>query len=163
VVRALVIAVAVAFAGYVLVVRLEHPKSFPPAPPSVKPPAGVEYSEFVLDLSGLSPTRGGEGGPAPSQAFVKLPRARLDLLIYLPLGSEEGTYRISLRAKNKILWAETAAAHLLNRKMSLEPKVDMGKFETGKYVFEVQSPGGIQLSQPVSLENVGKNKDHGHL
>lgn len=165
-VRALVIAAALASAGYLLVVRLEHPKTVPapsvkaPLPP-VRPPAGAEYSEFVLDLSGLSPTRRPEVGPAPSQALVKLPRARLDLFIYLPLGSEEKTYRISLGSKNKILWAETAAAHLRNRKMTLEAKVDMRKFEAGKYAFEVQAPGGIKLSQPVWLENVVQNKKHG--
>jgi len=82
-------------------------------------------------------------------------------LSYMPLRSEEGAYRISLRSKSKILWAETAAAHFRNRKMTLEARLDMGKFEAGKYAFEVQSPGGIQLSQPVSLENVRDNKKNG--
>jgi hypothetical protein len=151
-VRTLVIAAAVAFAGYVLVVRLERPKTLPPAPPSVKPPVGIEYSEFVLDFSGLSPTRGAKQRAAGSRRRVDIPSSPLDLTLTLPVGSEERSYTVTLTSKGHIFWSKSTQAHLRHGQMLLRVQADFRQVPVGNYDLEVQSSAGIRLIQPVSIQ-----------
>src|SRR6266851_2227942 len=71
---------------------------------------GRSDSEFLVDLTGVSAVRGDEReAPNPE---IQLARRSLSLAIRLPLGSEEGTYRISMRSASTVLWSQSAQAHL---------------------------------------------------
>jgi len=108
-------------------------------------------------MSHLSPIRGEQIAPSP-ETVASIPQKPLELILHLPLGSEEGSYAISLRAKDKILWAASAEARLRNHKMTLKAKADLSALPPGDYALQIESPHGVYLKQPVSLR--GKEQAH---
>ncbi len=127
----------------------------PPVPADTSPSVPV-YPEFVLDMSHLSPIRGEQTRPRPK--MVRIPQRPLDLILHLPLGSEEGNYEISLTANGQTFWAASAQARLRNHKMTLQVKADLSAVPPGDYSFQVESPRGVYLKQPVSLQGKEQGK-----
>lgn len=95
----------------------------PPVPTDTNPSVPV-YAQFVLDMSHLSPIRGEQTRPRPERV-ARIPQRPLDFTLHLPLGSEEGTYEISLMANGRTFWAASVEAHLRNHKMTLQVKADL--------------------------------------
>jgi hypothetical protein len=75
--------------------------------------------------------------------------------VVLPIGSEEATYQLSLKANGTTVWTEQAQAHLVDHNIILQVKLDLVKFPAGIYAFDVETASGFFLRQPVALKNSG--------
>ena len=107
------------------------------------------YSDFTIDLSAASVVRGPE--KETPQQEVTVPRSRLNLIVQLPLGSEEGPYRVSLRSGATVVWSEAADARLVNRIVTLKARIDLNRFAPGRYLLTVESNNEIRFSQPIQV------------
>lgn len=106
------------------------------------------YSAFTIDLSQASVPRG--TGQEPAREIL-LPQELLDLSIQLPIGSEEGSYQISLHSGPSVLWAQVGQAHLTDHVMKLRTQVDLRPFSAGKYEMTVESANGLRFVQPIRV------------
>jgi len=110
------------------------------------------YSPFSIDLSKVSPVRGSQN-PSTASLLVRVPKSPLDLTLILPLGSEERAYRVTLKDGTKTVWAKSVQAHLSNGQVLVRFEVDLTQLAPGHYDLDVESPTGIRLVQPVSVED----------
>jgi hypothetical protein len=120
-----------------------------PPPPETHNPT-VAYVPFSLDLSTLSPVRGGESPKTGRR--VSVPASTLDLTLTLPLASAEGSYDLKLNAGGRTFWSNAATAHLQKGKTLIRVEADFRKLSTGDYSLEVRSRAGIRLVQPISIQ-----------
>ncbi len=120
-----------------------------PPPPQSQTPT-VAYVPFSLDLSTLSPVRGGES--PKNGRRVSVPASTLDLTMTLPLASAEGSYDLKLNSGGRIVWSKSATAHLQKGKTLIRVEADFRQVPTGEYNLEVRSQAGIRLLQPVSVQ-----------
>jgi len=118
-------------------------------PPQTHTPT-VAYVQFSLDLSTLSPIRGGET-PQTGHQRVSMPASTLDLTMTLPLASAEGSYDVKLSSGSRTFWSKSATAHLQKGKTLIRVEADFRQVPTGDYNLEVRSHTGIRLVQPVSV------------
>jgi hypothetical protein len=123
----------------------------PPNPTSPVNPV-VAYSPFSLDLTNISPIRGSKPPTTGSQRRVRVPGSPLDLTLSLPLGSEEQTYSVSLKAAGRTFWSRSATAHLNKGQTLIRVQADLSQVPAGNYNLEVKSAAGIRLIQPVSIQ-----------
>jgi hypothetical protein len=119
-------------------------------PPQTHNPT-VAYVPFSLDLSTLSPVRGGET-PQTGHQRVSMPASSLDLTMTLPLASAEGSYDLTLNSGGRTFWSKSATAHLQKGKTLIRVEADFRQVPTGDYNLEVNSHAGIRLVQPVSVQ-----------
>jgi len=140
-------------ATYFVVNQREGPR-IPIRPQPGTGPGPIAFSPFTLDLRELSPTRAPTATGDQPRA-VSLPRKPLLISVVLPIGSEEGTYRLALKTRDKTVWTERSQAHLVEQKITLQVKLDIAQFPPGTYAFEVESASGFILRQPVALQNLG--------
>lgn len=134
--------------AYFVALQWEGPA--PPIPP--QPVVGttpIAASPFTLDLSELSPTRGPESRNAASPRRIQVPPSLLDLTLILPLGSEQQSYRMTLRSGDEVLWSQSAHAQLQDGQMLIKTEADLRQIPQGSYNLEVASAAGIRLIQPV--------------
>ncbi len=120
-----------------------------PPPPQSQTPT-VAYVPFSLDLSTLSPVRGGENPKTGRR--VSMPASTLDLTMTLPLASAEGSYDMKLNSGGRTFWSKSATAHLQKGKTLIRVEADFRQVPTGEYNLEVRSQAGIRLVQPVSVQ-----------
>jgi hypothetical protein len=120
-----------------------------PPPPQTHPPT-VAYAPFSLDLSTLSPVRGGETPKTGRR--VSVPASTLDLTMTLPLASAEGSYDLKLNSGGRTFWSKSATAHLQKGKTQIRVEADFRQVPSGDYNLEVNSHAGIRLVQPVSVQ-----------
>jgi hypothetical protein len=120
-------------------------------PPPQQTPPTVAYVAFSLDLSALSPVRGGEA-PHTGHPRLSVPASTLDLTVTLPLASAEGSYDLTLNSQAHTLWSKSATAHLQKGKTLIRVEADFRQIPSGDYDLEVRSHSGIRLVQPVSLQ-----------
>jgi hypothetical protein len=149
-------AVVIAIVAGILLNRLRQPNSPPvqvrKAPSHVPTaPQIAAYSPFSIDLSKISPVRGSQKPPTTSRR-IRVPNSPLHLTLILPLGSEEQSYRVTLKAGTKQIWSKSVPAHLTNGQVLIRFDEDLSNLESGRYDLEVASPTGIRLVQPVSIE-----------
>lgn len=159
VVRAVALGAALALGAYLLVIKLERPKNATTGTstaatgvPRTEPQTGPIFSEFILDLSKLSPARGSKPLATGSQRRVHVPSSPLDLTLALPLGSEEQSYRVTLRSGGQVFWSKSTQAHMHKGRILLRMEADFTQVPAGNYNLEVESSTGIRLSQPVLME-----------
>jgi len=112
----------------------------------------VAYSPLSLDLTNISPIRGSKPPTTGSQRRVRVPGSPLDLTLSLPLGSEEQTYSVSLKAAGRTFWSKSATAHLNKGQTLIRLQADLSQVPAGNYNLEVKSAAGIRLIQPVSIQ-----------
>jgi len=112
-------------------------------------PTPSPYAAFTLDLRSSSPVRG--TSPEPAKREIQVPQERLDLTIQLPIGTEEGTYQISLKTGPNVLWSQEANAHLSDHVVTLKAQVDLRSFSVGKYEIVIESAKGFRLVQPIQI------------
>jgi len=112
----------------------------------------VAYSPLSLDLTNISPIRGSKPPTPGSQRRVRVPGSPLDLTLSLPLGSEEQTYSVSLKAAGRTFWSKSATAHLNKGQTLIRVQADFRQVPAGNYNLEVKSAAGIRLIQPVSIQ-----------
>ena len=120
-----------------------------PPPPQSQHPT-VAYEPFSLDLSTLSPVRGGESPKTGRR--VSVPASTLDLTMTLPLASAEGSYDLKLNSRGRTFWSKSASAHLQKGKTLVRVEADFRQVPSGDYNLEVNSHTGIRLVQPVSVQ-----------
>jgi hypothetical protein len=130
-----------------------------PSPPPLQTHAGPSSTEpvktavaFRLDLSKVSPIRGAKPPTTGSMRAIPVPGSPLDFTLTLPLGSEEGSYVVRLRAGDHTLWSDSAQAHLHNAQILIRVQADFRQIPVGNYNLEVESPAGVRLTQPVLIE-----------
>ena len=87
----------------------------------------------TIDLSNYATLRGPEGN-APNPP-LQLTKGYLNLTLYLPAGSEPGTYDVQVvREPGQPLWSAQGEATFENYKATLRVKVDLSRFSPGLYL-----------------------------
>jgi len=158
---ALVCALFIAIGASLLLNRIRVPN--PPldthrAPNPVQPVnPTVSYAPFSLDLSTLSPVRGSEPSTTGSHQRVRVPSSPLYLTLTLPLASEERSYNVRLTGGGRTFWSKSAQAHLQEGQTLIRVEADFRQVPAGSYNLEVESPTGVRLVQPVSIETALPN------
>lgn len=117
----------------------------------------VAYSPFSLDLTNISPIRGSKPPTTGSLRRVRVPGSPLDLTLSLPLGSDEQTYSVSLKAAGRTFWSKSATAHLNEGQTLIRVQADLSQVPAGNYNLEVESASGVRLIQPVSIQATSPN------
>lgn len=110
-----------------------------PVPPSAREQKPAEAHVVVLDLRKRGVARGESNA---QDGHLNLPRGRLKLSIYLPIGSEEGNYevRISGRQKNQVLTAKGKAG-MQGHLNVLIVEADTSTFGAGSYTLAIREVG----------------------
>ena len=124
--------------------------TFPsPVPPSAQEQKPVEVQVVVLDLRKRGITRGGNNN---QEGDLDLPKGRLKLSIYLPIGSNEGDYEVRISGrKNKVLTAKGKAAMQGHRNV-LTVEADTSAFEAGRYSLAIRQVGWEWNRYPLKLK-----------
>ena len=122
-----------------------------PSPPQAPP---IQYEVALVDLRNRSPVRG-EQQPGPTETLVaSLPTRRLDLSVYLPIGSEEGRYEIRIvREGDTPLLTMAGVATLENRNVVLRLRTDLAGFTPGRYLLAVRKANFSWTQYPIALKN----------
>ena len=122
-----------------------------PAPPQTPP---TQFEVALVDLRNRSPVRG-EQQPGPTETLVaSLPTRRLDLSVYLPIGSEEGRYEIRIvREAQTPLLTVGGATTLENRNVVLRLRTDLSGFAPGRYLLAVRKANFNWTYYPIALKN----------
>ncbi len=115
-------------------------KKAPIVAPQVPPQP--EAREVALDLRNRSYTRG-EGTPRTTGTVknaLSLPRERLRLKIYLPLGSEAGKYEVQLRKGSTPIVFISGQAQIRAGITTFEFPADLSSLTPGNYFLAVRPP-----------------------
>jgi hypothetical protein len=106
----------------------------------------------ILDLRASSVPRGDT--PVPKAAATpRLPRANLELLIYLPVGSEEGVYEIVLvNASGQSALTSSGEGKLQNFVEVVPARLDLSGLTAGPYELRLRLAQGPWNSYPIMLE-----------
>ena len=108
------------------------------------------FQPYVLDLRDWLVLRGVE--EPPKRPLLKLPRARLSLAIYLPVGSEPDNYEMAISdPTGKQLVAGTGSAQLENHITVLRVRTDLRKLKAGDYVMGIRERNNSWYHYPIVL------------
>lgn len=132
---------------------LNNPRT--PEPPEIvdnRPTAPTpELPVGVLNLESESPTRGSEANPA-ERGLQRLSRQRMTLMIYLPLGLDEGQYEVEVaRPNGPALIHLTGKARIENGLTTLRVQPDFSTLEPGRYELRYRRPSGEWRKSDFSL------------
>ena len=95
----------------------------------------------VLDLRERSVVRG-ENAPETGQPPLETPRSAKNLVIDLPIGSNEGSYDVALfNPSGAELLRTSATAKLENHIVVLRAELDLGSVSPGSYFLGIRQPG----------------------
>jgi hypothetical protein len=104
----------------------------------------------VLDLRNRSLPRGGESNRVEPPLEVN--RGVKHLTVYLPLGSAEGPYEMSITTTaGGAVFATTTVASLKDGITSLETAINISSASSGQYVFQVRRPNSEWNSYALKL------------
>lgn len=108
---------------------------------------------LLIDLSNASPMRG-----APSFARSPAPPAipsspSVNLILKLPLGSEDRSYSIRLNSRGSAVWFHIAKPHFNQGQMLLHAHADFSRVPPGAYELAVVAKG-FRISIPVLVNNI---------
>lgn len=161
--RRLVIAgIAVAAAAVIAVFWLSRDATAPKVPSiaGTRPPQSSPTKSSGQTLTAVlnmqaSPTRGVDADPATSD-LQSLPRRRVaSLFIYLPFGSEPGSYSVQMlrdRGNREPVATFSGSAEIKDGLTVLTVSPDLSGFESGTYVFSVSRDGGNPWTCRVELK-----------
>jgi hypothetical protein len=108
----------------------------------------AEFVPFELDMREAAQVRG-VNSKAPVR---KLPRKALHLFIYLPLGSDTGSYSVDIKRKDQSVWSTATTAQFINKRISAQFDIDLSAYAAGHYQLELSSTQGLRLRQDLELE-----------
>lgn len=115
-------------------------------------PTVATYQPVNLDLRNWIVLRGEQPPSAPA-APIQLPHGRLDLKIFLPVGSEAGKYEVQVSPKmGKPLVNATGSAVIQNGITILRVKLDTLRLNPGHYVLGIGQPGEATNSYPLLVK-----------
>jgi hypothetical protein len=115
-------------------------------------PAGpVRIQAVTLDLTNQLILRGAE--EHPPNPPLQLPRGNLNLTVYLPVGSEPGTYEVQvLREPGQPVWSAEAEVKLENHKATLRARADFHNLKSGLYLLAIRQKGMSWSYSPLVLK-----------
>ena len=97
-----------------------------------------EFAVAVLDLRDRSPVRGDQK-PTSNDDVATLPARRLELSVYLPIGSEEGAYEMQiLRDTDFPLVTQTGTASLRDQTVVVTIRTDFTGISSGRYLLRLR-------------------------
>jgi len=100
----------------------------------------VRNEVAILDLRGQSVERG-EQNP-PDQAPLKIGRSTRRLVLYLPIGSKEGSYDVAMLSETGGEGAQTSGiAQIENHVLVLRADIDLAGVPPGSYVLGLRQRG----------------------
>jgi hypothetical protein len=127
--------------------RLEHrPKSeVAKKTPTPVVAATLNYSDWTAERS---------ASPSPSKRETpRLARARLAVTLLLPIGTEDGSYKVQIRsAAGEIVARASGTAAWTGAAEELKISLDLTPIPAGTYMIAIQSAEGSQRNYPVLLE-----------
>jgi hypothetical protein len=104
----------------------------------------------VLDLRNRGVTRGANSN---QEQDLDLPKGRLKLTIYLPIGSEEGEYEVRISGQQKgIVATVKCLASMQDHLDVLTVDVDTSSFPPGKYNLAIRQAGWGWNRYPLRLK-----------
>jgi len=107
--------------------------------------------QLVFDLRAWSSTR--SDAPREERPELRLPRAPVQLSIYLPIGSEDGGYDLQLQQSPPRLPLEARGeARLRNNIELLEVTLDTSKLSPGHYLLRLRRPPAGWSEYPIQIE-----------
>jgi hypothetical protein len=110
-------------------------------------------TNLVLDLRHKGVTRGATPEPQENDAVPRLPKSKLALSIYLPIGSEEGTYEVALfSSTGEPLSGAGGEARLESFIVILPVELDLANLAPGPYELRVRRIGTLWNTYSVLLE-----------
>ena len=124
-----------------VVVREEAAPNETPArrEPDQTPEPQTAFELAALDLRGQSLVRGETETVPPGANLLVLPARRLDLTVYLPIGSEEGAYELALaRQADAPLATARGDAVLVDQNVVLTARMDLSPLDPGVYLLGVR-------------------------
>ncbi|HUY13174.1 MAG TPA: zf-HC2 domain-containing protein [Terriglobia bacterium] len=90
---------------------------------------------LTIDLSHWLVLRGGE---QPVQAPVELKRARLNLAIRQPIGTDSGEFQVAISNGSRVLVQATGQGKLKNGITTVRVQMDCSKLHPGKYTLAIK-------------------------
>ena len=116
-------------------------------------PTVAMYRPFFLDLRNWIVFRG-EQPPGAHRGPIQLPRERLGMTIWLPVGSEAGNYAVQVSTElGKTLVAATGPAVIRRDGVTaLKVKLDISKLNPGSYVLSIGQPGAAANGFPLLVK-----------
>ena len=90
---------------------------------------------LTIDLSHWLVLRGGE---QPQQAPVELKRARLNLAIRQPIGTDSGEFQVAISNGSRVLVQATGQGKLKNGITTVRVQMDCSKLRPGKYTLAIR-------------------------
>jgi len=102
----------------------------------------------LLDLRNRGTTR---GASTKTGEDLALPRGRLKLSIYLPIGSEEGLYEVRISGRGQSQGAKGQTS-FRNHITVLTIGIDATPFEAGSYVLAIRQVGWGWYRYPVKMK-----------
>ena len=121
----------------------DHTPSPTPPPPQPTPQPEPQIVAAVLNLESQSATRSvpEAGNPAVTGDLQRIPRGRLSLSIYLPLGSQAGSYEIQLlknESDSTPLGAFAGSAQIENGLTVLRISPNFSAVDPGTYILAIR-------------------------
>jgi hypothetical protein len=115
-------------------------------------PGAGPYESASLDLKDRSVTRSAEKQVSKTQPLV-LPARRLDLSIYLPIGSEPGHYEVQLLKKiDEPLLNGSGEARIENGTTILRARLDLTGQAAGSFLIGLRQPPSDWTYYPVTVQ-----------
>jgi hypothetical protein len=112
----------------------------------------VPLQAATLDYSGWTAER--SLSPSPTKREVpRVARARLALILLLPIGTESGRYTIQIRSASGAIVAQAnGLANWTGKAEKLNIDLDVSRLPAGPYTLSVQSADASERNYPVLLE-----------
>ena len=144
---------------YALLLKTHNePGSAHDSPAPINQPAGSAQTpllasyQVLLDLTTAAPERGPQTQSKPGMASIPA-KPRIDLTLRLPIGSEAGTYSVSLNSKRGTEWSSAARASIEDGEPVLNLRGDFSHLRNGTYALVVASKGqrlqlGVVIARP---------------
>ena len=108
-------------------------------PPSAQEQKPAEAQVVVLDLRKRGVSRGETNN---QDRDLDLPKGRLKLTIYLPIGSEEGNYEVRILGRqNQVLMTAKGKAEMQGHLNVLTVEADTSAFEAGSHRLAIREVG----------------------
>lgn len=152
--QVVIICLGIAVLGGILVSRVgwpSRPQSRGQHDIAKELPKPQVYLQLVFDLRAWSSPRSDR--PAAPKPQLRLPRAPIQLSIYLPIGSEDGTYDVQLLRPRMLPSLETRGeAQLRDHIEKLEVRIDTSTFVPGSYLLRLRRADAGWSEYPIELE-----------
>lgn len=119
---------------------------------SLQMPGAATPVSVLIDLGKASPMRGAPDLERPAPLVVPSSPS-VDLILKLPLGSEDRTYSIKLNSRGSAVWLLTAKPHFNHGQMLLHAHADFSRVPPGGYELAVVAKD-FRVSVPVLVKNI---------